>query len=48
MKALEHPRYQELLKKLMLANNFQENAEFRKMYFAEADVLLPILKALEK
>ena len=48
LKAMDHPRYQDLLKKLMLPNNFQGNAEFRKMYFGEAEVLLPMLKALEK
>ncbi len=48
LKAMEHPRYQELLKKLMLPNNFRENAEFRKMYFGEAEILFPMLKALEK
>lgn len=48
LKAMAQPRYQDLLKNLMLPNNFQENAEFRRLYFGDAEVLLPILKTLEK
>jgi len=48
MRAMEQPRSQELLKKLMLANNSLPTAEFRKVYYGEAEKAIPILMALEK
>jgi len=47
-KTVQDPAYKEMMKRIMLEDNFMGTADFRKMYFRDADVLIPILKELEK
>ncbi len=47
IRAMQQPKYNDLLKKLMLENNYMGTAEIKKFYFSQAEFLLPILKSLD-
>ena len=48
LKAVQTPEWIQLMQRLKLENNFQGMAEFRKVYYRDAEVLEPLARALEK
>ena len=48
LKAVQTPEWIQLMQRLRLENNYQGAAEFRKIYYRDAEVLEPLARGLEK